>query len=178
MFDFFQNNLAITAAIFALGGVILSALVSLIISRSSLFIMAVTAERSKWIDKLRENIAELLGTCSAIHLTKEQNTPEVIAKKEKADRLIALITMQLNPDNEIDANMIALLRELPVSAEKNGNYRKLEAKFIHHAQFLLKKEWEKVKTEAMGTIFSIFRCRLRKEKELVTRYKKFRNKMK
>lgn len=69
----------------------------------------------------------------------------------KVDRLIALITMQLNPSNPIDANMIGLLPLFATRVEREDqNYRELERAFVRHAQFLLKEEWEKVKYEAMG----------------------------
>jgi len=168
-----MSDPAIIAAIIAFFGVALSALISLIISRRSSFIMAVTAERSKGIDKLRENIAELLGLCSAIYFMKDKNTLEANAKREKADRLIALITMQLNPNNEIDANMIDFLPQLVQSTEKDAEYRPLEANFIRHAQFLLKEEWEKVKTEAMGVLLSALYKRKPEREKRLAEYKKF-----
>ena len=171
-----MSDPAIIAAIIAFFGVVLSALISLAISRRSSFIMAVTAERSKWIDKLRENIAELLSLFSAIYLMKEKNTPEADAKREKADRLIAVITMQLNPENEIDKNMIALLPNLIASVEANSDeYRGIEEEFIIHAQFLLKEEWEKVKFEAMGWILWVLSLRFIKSCKRKKSYLKFAN---
>lgn len=147
---------------------------AILVSRNSSFITAVTTERSKWIDKLRENIAELVSTCSAIRLMHKQDPSEALIKQEKADRLIAVIIMQLNPENEIDKNMIDLLPNLITSVEVDEDgYRGLEKQFICHAQFLLKKEWEKVKTEAMGEIWAILKKRARKEKELLVKYRSF-----
>jgi hypothetical protein len=138
----------------ALIGVLISAIISTVISRRSSYITAVTTQRSKWIDKLRENIAELLATCGAVRMAlPDLASAEALGRREKADRLIATITMQLNPENRIDANMIGLLPLFPTRAERiDQNYRELERAFVRHAQFLLKEEWEKVKYEAMGML--------------------------
>jgi hypothetical protein len=145
-----------TAAIVA---ACIAALVSLIVAaftwrtaNHTMYLNAVTAERSKWIGKLRENIAKLLGVCGAIHLAlPDASSPEARALREKADRLMALIQMQLNPNNQVDANIIALLPRL-VKASQNvqGDYRALEKAVIMHAQCLLKEEWEKVKLESIS----------------------------
>ncbi len=170
--DYLNKNLAvvpIVAAAIALIGVVVSAFVAFTVSKRSTYITAVTAERSKWIDKLRGNIADLLGICGAIHLSSSDKTSEkALAKRQDADRLIALITLQLNPSDKsgIDQNLIKLLRQLVEASEKNdGRYRTFEACFVRHAQFLLKEEWEKVKSEAKGWMLALFTgagCRSRK----------------
>ena len=148
-------------AIIALIGAVVSGLIALVVSRRSTYLIAVTTERSKWIDKLRENIANLLEVCSEICLSamcdKNDDQTENCLKAKidpiliaKADRLIALIQMQLNPNNIIDRDIIILLRDLPKAAEKvnRERYRGSEGVLIMHVQFLLKEEWEKVKFEA------------------------------
>lgn len=152
----------------ALIATIVSAVIALIVSKRSSYITAVTAERSKWIDKLRENIAELLGVCGAIQVAlPEKKSAEVRALMEKADRFSALIMMQLNPRNPIDANMLKLLPRLIDCAQKeNSDYRAIEKAFVLHAQFLLKEEWEKVKRESMSllSMSSKSECKLDEER--------------
>lgn len=153
--DFFQTNPALGAAFIALTGVVISALVAFVGSRRSIYISSVTAERSKWIDKLRTNIADLLGVCSALHHAKiHKKTDESPALKQDADRLIALISLQLNPTDEsgIDRNLIIHMEELIKVTGVPITYRTEEEKFIRHCQFLLKEEWEKVKSEAKGVV--------------------------
>ena len=162
-----KTNPTITVAIIALCGVLISAFVAFITGRRSVYISSVTAERSKWIDKLRGNIAELVGVCSAIHLhlpidgahtsrTAEEKKVD-LERRYQADRFIALITLQLNPNEKsgIDKNIILHMEKLTSAAENpKGDYRTEERKFVRHCQFLLKEEWEKVKSEALGTIKS------------------------
>jgi hypothetical protein len=165
----------VIAAIIALIGVLISAAISTSISRRASYITAVTTERSKWIDKLRENIAALLGNCGAIRAetATTTTTQEAAAHRENTDRLIALITMQLNPGNPIDANMIGLLPLFPNSAEKDKpSYRSLEKAFVRHAQYLLKEEWEKVKDEARGW-WAPRLCSISKRHKRETEYKAY-----
>ncbi len=148
----------ISAAIIAVCGVIFSAFSAFVTGRRSVYISSVTAERSKWIEKLRSNIAELLQVCAAINNDTVTSEP-YDEKRNKADGLISLISLQLNPADEggIDKNLIAHLRILVEATEKPGDeFRKEEKKFVRHSQFMLKEEWEKVKTEARGWIATLW----------------------
>lgn len=171
----------IGSAILALTGIalaaFLSAFVAFTVSKRSAYLTSVTAERSKWIDKLRGNIAELLAVCGSINMAENDRKSDVeLAKRREADRLIALITLQLNPFDKsgIDQNLIDHLPKLVQSSEsKSGRYREFERQFVQHAQFLLKEEWEKVKSEAKGTTWSWLTGEGRKRKKRAEEYRKF-----
>lgn len=142
----------IGAATIAVCGVIFSAFSAFVMGRRSVYISSVTAERSKWIEKLRSNIAELLQVCAAIN-NQKTGGKAYDEERNRADGLISLISLQLNPaDKEgIDKNLIAHLEILVAAAEKSGNeFREEERKFVRHSQFMLKEEWEQVKSEARG----------------------------
>lgn len=181
-----QNPAAATTiggAFIALCGVAISALVALMTARRSVYISSVTAERSKWIEKLRSNISDLLGLCSAIQLfrisghSSEQEQQENIERLHQADRLVALITLQLNPSDEngIDGNLVNHLNAIVEKADKEGSsYRDEERKFIRHSQFMLKEEWEKVKAEARGPLMSFLSLNFCKRMRRRENYRKFR----
>ena len=80
--------------------------------------------------KLRGNIAELLAVCGSIHMAPPDTTSDVaLAKRRDADRLIALITLQLNPFDKsgIDQNLIGLFPKLVQSSERDSDkFRKFE----------------------------------------------------
>lgn len=148
----------ISAATIALCGVIFSAFSAFVTGRSSIYISSVTAERSKWIEKLRSNIAELLQVCAAIS-NESGRSQTYDEKRNKADGLISLISLQLNPADAggIDKNLIKHLRVLVTAAEKPGDeFRKEEKTFVRNSQFMLKEEWEKVKSEARGWIATLW----------------------
>lgn len=149
------------APIMVLIGVFVSVMVSYSISKRSVYISSVTAERSKWIDKLRGNISDLLGVLSTINMAMPDiGSDEAKKNRSEADRIISLISMQLNPMDEsgIDKNLMHHLRLITKSAEKSPDiFRLEERKFIRHCQFLLKEEWEKVKYEASKGVIPLFK---------------------
>lgn len=184
-----KANPTIIVAFIALSGVLISAFVAFITGRRSVYISSVTAERSKWIDKLRGNIADLVGVCAEIQTHAPENdearnnrsVEEKKADKERryrADKLVALITLQLNPNEEsgIDGNLIVHMKKLCQAAEKaNGQYRTEERRFVRHCQYLLKEEWEKVKSEARGTMKSLLSGQGKKAKARKIAYWAFRD---
>jgi hypothetical protein len=178
LFEFIKANpgatATIAAAFIALCGVIFAAFSAFVTGRRSVYISSVTAERSKWIEKLRSNIAELLQVCAAINNQKENDKP-YDEKRNQADGLISLISLQLNPADEdgIDKNLITHLRILVDAAEKNSCFRAEEAKFIRHSQFMLKEEWEKVKSEARGWIATLWNNSQKKERARKCAYQGF-----
>lgn len=146
----------LVAAAIALVGVLFSALVSAVVARRGTYIATVTAERSKWIDSLRSNISEALGTASYLHgLIVEEGVEAVDEEDNELLRrtavLLATIRLQLNPLGEIDANIILLLRAMPARVRRDDDtYDNFEMLLIRHSQWLLKEEWEKVKYESRG----------------------------
>jgi hypothetical protein len=168
----------IAGALIALLGVVLSALISTIISRRNLYLNAVTVERSKWIDKLRQNIADFYGLIFTINyqIYRDRNysdTESYRSDHKKLNTVGSLIKLQLNPFGEIDNNIIILLDKLQGNLDVTTLSRtELGIRLIIlHSQWLLKAEWEKVKAEA-GGIFSraIYLLKMRR---LHSRYRKF-----
>lgn len=153
------NITTLIVGLITLSGVILSAFISAFVSRRSLYINSVTVERSKWIEKLRNNIAECLGLLGYLHFKMGVSQGEFVASTEydeliqKVETLLNVITLQLNPDGKIDRNILVLLRAITRLAENpQSNYRGAESLLIRHSQWLLKEEWEKVKYESRGLI--------------------------
>lgn len=176
LLQYLNANPAVVAAVIAFIGVVVSGFVAFTVSKRSTYLTTVTAERSKWIDKLRANISELLGTCGAIHMSKDRTSERALAKRQEADRLIALITLQLNPNDGsgIDRNLIDLLPRLVKSSEKDDDtYRLFERRFVRHTQFLLKEEWEKVKAEAKGATLAWLSRAGRERQRRAAQYRAF-----
>ncbi|HEV8716328.1 MAG TPA: hypothetical protein VGX03_26330 [Candidatus Binatia bacterium] len=131
---------------------------NLMATRRTLFVNTVTAQRMKWIDSLRENIAQFTGltynwTASAPASTGidgPPDTPERAQMVLQIDKLRMLIKLQLNPQEEIDQKIIKKIDEIP-NLTHPLVFEKLKvatADMISLSQALLKKEWEKVKVEA------------------------------
>jgi hypothetical protein len=138
-------------------------------SKKTAFINSVTAERVKWIQKLRENLSTFCGLSYHMHYTPDYRVANLqelrqyrefaqyvdyMEKRgkemiEECDKLVMMIKLQLNPDGTQDKEIIKLLDIIPKI--KDDRHELFEAKLseiIGHAQILLKEEWEKVKDES------------------------------
>jgi len=140
-------------ALIALCGVVISALVAWLTALRGQYVSAVTVERSKWINALRENIASFSGKLRTLSFraeTKNRDDQARIAAVTEINNLISLIHLQLNPHGTIERNIATILERMPALAEKadGAALRKEDRLLIAHCQWLLKAEWEKVKYEA------------------------------
>jgi hypothetical protein len=151
----------IIAALIALFGALISAIIALSISRRASYLSSVTAERSKWIDKLRANISELAGLCTyldyktgSVLASNYFESPEYDEMLRQIEKLSALIRLQLNPEGLIDRNIIEIVEGIVGISINRADFRFYTARWllIRHSQWLLKEEWETVKSEAAGSV--------------------------
>jgi len=122
-------------------------------NKRTTYINAVTAERVKWINALRENISTFTGL--VFHYAQlGANDPtgeQWVDLFKQTDRLRMLIKLQLNPSGEPDRQIEDLLDAMysqeayrgdPVAMQNAAN------QLVRLGQQLLKQEWEKVKLES------------------------------
>jgi len=123
-------------------------------TRESRFINMVTAERVKWIQELRSNISKFCGASFswiAIYSGKPSSDSNEAAELLKdIDRLGFLIRLQLNPKEEPDQQIEAIIKRIPglIELPKLTQLTASLEELTKATQALLKKEWEKVKQEA------------------------------
>jgi hypothetical protein len=121
------------------------------LTRRTSFINTVTAERVKWIEKLRDNLSTycgLLFTWQASNLAGGK--PESLDFEKGVDRLRYLIRLQLNPAGAHDKAIEDLIARIPYLTDKT-KINELHAalnELVVVSQQLLKEEWDKVKEEA------------------------------
>jgi hypothetical protein len=134
------------AVTFALG--VGNLIYSYISSRRTSFINVVTAERIKWIQKVRSNVSELCATCDQWIWHRTQGNQAEL--QERIDRLSSEIRLQLNPNDPEDGDIERYLSSLPgwTNALTPEQYRDNKERLVAATQALLKKEWDKVKDEA------------------------------
>ena len=117
-------------------------------SKKTIFINSVTASRTKWIDTIRNSIAEFCGLTHHFSLTPltDSEKTQVI---EKIDRLRFLIKLQLNRNDEFDKKIIQKIDIIPdlTDSKKINELEKEINELIELTQDLLKLEWEGVKEE-------------------------------
>jgi hypothetical protein len=147
---------ALVAAAIAFVGVLVSTLVSATVSKRATYISTVTAERSKWIDKLRNNISRLISLLHTVdrEMYRDHSFSDTKQFGELSAQIVeamALVRLQLNPAGKIDINILALLFAAQDQIGEQ-DYKAFERLFVRHVQWLLKEEWEKVKYEARGPV--------------------------
>lgn len=150
----------------ALVGVGISAVVSTIVSRLSVYINAVTSERSKWIEALRGTISNLSAAADRIvtlRQAKAANYAESVewaTDTQELHRLMTDLTLRLNPTEPEALNLLKAARKLNASARLHSSAAVILADevMVRHAQWVLKAEWERAKEEAAGRLQALRFC--------------------
>lgn len=165
-----------TLAVIALAGVLLAALASFLSARKSVYVGSITVERSKWIEKLRSNLAaysaELLRCSiqssfdtkpsdrSFFKKAAPSNDKEFLDRFHRIEELAANIRLQLNPHGRIDGAIIFLLEHCGVYfVRRPKDINRFNTLLVKHSQWLLKSEWDRVKWEAGGVLYRLWNWR-------------------
>ncbi len=114
------------------------------------FINTVTSERVKWIAKVRQNVSSMCALCDQLILhPNHQPMPDVLRQVEQVKSELRL---QLNPNDPEDKEIERLLARLPSwnQSMSPDEYHKLQALVVTATQAMLKREWDKVKDEALS----------------------------
>lgn len=152
-------------ALLPLSGVIGGFVVQSLIAGRTVYVGSITAERSKWIEKLRATLSAYYSLSSSVvhRRTMLETTTDRELKRslrnqrpgdlQKLEELGSLLRLQLNPYGVIDGNVIAIIEHLQAhQADDDHDMSANRDLLISHSQWLLKAEWEKVKWEAGGWI--------------------------
>lgn len=134
------------SATFVLG--IINLIYNLRAGKRNAFVNTVTSERIKWISKVRENMSKLLALSGNLKWNPPSEATELWRELEQ---LRTEIRLQLNPKDPEDKEIERLLGRLPSSKQRmsNEDYLALQEGITTSTQALLKREWDKVKDEAV-----------------------------
>ncbi|WP_315759346.1 hypothetical protein [Bradyrhizobium sp. SZCCHNRI2007] len=157
------TNLITTGLLTALFSGFVAAIVSSLASRKTIYVNAVTAERAKWIEKLRANVATYPAEAhNLFYKAKTEDwggelSEEYLRQLRELRSRNTELKLRLNPRGEIDRNIIRIVDNIFLAARKwtdTTELQTLERLLCTHAQWLLKAEWEKVKAEARWSVFA------------------------
>ena len=120
------------------------------LSRRTAFINTVTAERVKWIERLRDNLSKF---CSLILTWNALGSLGAQANAEHMKEIIRLqhvIRLQLNPVGDHDKEIERLIMETCglIDTDKSSELNNSIREIVSVSQKLLKAEWDKVKEES------------------------------
>lgn len=174
----------VAVAFVPLGGVVGGFVAQTLIAGRNVYINSITAERSKWLDKLRINLSAYYSLSSSVAYRQRQPAPitdQDIRKQQVAGRYVdlekleeraSLLRLQLNPHGDIDGRVLAIIEALQAHQDREGaDISALRELLISHAQWLLKAEWEKVKWEARGFFYRTFHGK--NNRKLIKEYEKW-----
>lgn len=156
--------LAVIVALIAMVGALAGVVTSYLVAGRAVYINSITAERSKWIEKLRTSIGTYSGLLAELSFTLmgqkvlsetgSGTAPLVVNVLTKINNIASVVQLQLNPWNEIDKNLLRLIDSVVIRDRTDHLLvDKADKLLIAHSQWLLKAEWEKVKYEAHGGLY-------------------------
>ena len=146
----------ITSALIAVGGVVLSLLVTIafgIITNhynyNQLFAQTVSANRMDWINVWRENISKFLACAEFLHKHKDKKCEKCCEYEKEMYQAKSMIISRLNLTESEHVFMKASLDNFDYNDDEKSFIVKREY-ILELARKILKPEWERVKQEAKG----------------------------
>ena len=138
----------------ALIAVIVSPIVSIYVAKRQIRASVVSTSRQKWIDSLRDQLAEFIAAAHVMGLHRGLNmieTPEVNSRLEQLRLIESKVLLLLNPDEAdhkvLAATIGALIPQLFGGDELAKRKLAQEAlpRITEQSQSILKREWERLK---------------------------------
>ena len=144
----------------ALGGIFITLIVgvfnliySIINSRKTTYINTVTTSRMKWIDSLRDKVAAFIAvTIRILNPEAAAREPNTVGEYVRQwDTLAHQIVLHLNPDDREDKEIVKFVKQVQTLTLRGVYTEQLQSlvdQLRDATGVYIKKEWEKVKTEA------------------------------
>ena len=148
---------AVVSSITALVAVIASPFVTIYVAKKNISSSVVSKNRQEWINRLRNEIAELLKEVQYVpsaYAAGAINLNQAIEKHGLIISKVEIIRLLINPketDHEDLVRQISLASEKVISSinQQKGNGTELEkmsSNIVTLSQTILKREWERVKS--------------------------------
>jgi hypothetical protein len=149
-------NPEMVTAITALVAVVVGPLLSIYVARKQINTEALSKNRQEWINKLRNELAELITIVMHVppaYAANSINNQEAIAKHGELTEKVELVKLLLNPKESDHQELVRLITSASIQVkdainQRQGNAVKLEEvaeRVVKQAQIILKREWERVK---------------------------------
>ena len=145
---------ALISATTALVAVVVSPIVSIYVAKRQIRASVVSANRQKWIDQLRECLAELLTALRFLNLRKKEpfgiDGDEWLDRFQRAHQLSSKVALLLNPEEPDHKALNTMLRDagkvlLSHADDDSKQLGAITERILEQSQAILKREWERVK---------------------------------
>ncbi len=144
------------SAITALVAVVVSPIVSIYITKRQIHASIVSSNRQKWIDNLRDQLSEVITSVRILCLHRSMDRIDDSELNDRIEKLVMLeakINLLLNP-SEADHKFLSETIHNAIDKigagnemEKRIDAQELLKSLLSQSQFVLKREWERVKHE-------------------------------
>jgi hypothetical protein len=123
-------------------------------NKKTRFINTVTSARIDWIQRLRGNISRYAGLAHHWSVTPIPDRETARKIQEESDVLRQEIRLQLNPYDQADLRLMALVEEIPKYTDPTlfQEMKVAIENLVGETQKRLKEEWDRVKKEAKGEL--------------------------
>lgn len=119
-------------------------------SRKTSFINTVTAQRVKWLEQIRQDVARFVGLTHHWRLSETEGSETEKELLQEIDQLRYVIRLRLNPHDTPDRKIADLVKKIPDLTHESKHDELFQAleDLTAATQDMLKDEWEKVKAES------------------------------
>jgi len=147
-------DVPLISALTALAAVLISPVISVYVTNRQIRASIVSANRQKWIDGLRDQLADLIADIRVIGLHRKIDLLENEEYDTRLQRLLLAeikVNLLLNPNEADHKALTRTIREVIEKIFSGDEIAKRRAtnellpEIVHQTQAILKREWERVK---------------------------------
>jgi ABC-type oligopeptide transport system ATPase subunit len=147
---------AVVSAVTALVAVIVGPLVSIFVAKNQINASVVSANRQTWINRLRDELATLVGIVHHLpsaHANETVSTDSAISEYGRFVEKFQVIKLLINPKEADHQELIRLIESadkkiIESIIKKQASASEFETagkRIVDQSQIVLKREWERVK---------------------------------
>lgn len=153
--DLSKLNATEVAAVIAVGGVAISGAVAYVTASRSVFVNAITASRTRWLENVRKLIAEFREVHLRVAYERSQNGMSTNEEDEYRMIRLAEETRITLGRGQNEGNVLLLLEKCTASITKFDDARDISRKLADHSRWLFESEWQRIKREAAPRFFHV-----------------------
>ncbi len=144
-----SSSVEIISLLIAALAVFFGPLIQLYIAKGQIRASTLSANRQRWIDQLREQIAEFITVATELNTNAQfsfYDDRTVIQKTREMHLCKSRIKLMLNPKEEDHSTLLELLNNASIGITQSAEEDKTDIPaIVAVSQAILKREWERVK---------------------------------
>lgn len=184
LWTWLTEALPVFSGVIALVGVLFTAVLTFWAAKRNAYMSLIVAERAKWVNELRDDIAEILSMFSkefvktVVHGNAQSSKDDKLKELrpalddtfiKNAEFLITKISLQLLSETDClkTKQLNEALNKLPTECVRypRTEYRAIEKEVVECSRYILHREWSRIDLEVKGSVMSWLTGRSKKYNE-------------